>query len=902
MRSYIKGYILSFPPFKGILAWVLLFAPLSLWAQYNEVKESRNGTNRPYTEIPVLEDAQAAHITSMEKKSEDSQAAHAHSLGRGRGRLLNFDWRFQLGNPEGAEREDFDDSQWRKLDLPHDFQFEQPWDEQAGGARGFKGRCEGWYRKTFTAPEEWKGLQVLLDIEGLMYYGDVYINGNKVASSEYGYLGFETDLSKHLHYGSQNTIAIYANSGKPNASRWYTGAGLFRNVHLRLQNPTHIGRHGIYVQTHPQPLPDREGSNQGTNVTTPSLSGRAGGESAIVNVCVDVCGFPHGSAPQPKTTVRATVTDANHHALATTVAEVPSLTKHNHDEIALPAVTIENPTLWDLDNPYLYNIEVELYVDDMLVDFQTDRFGIRTIEYSPKFGFKLNGRKVFLKGMANHHDMGALGVASYDDAIRRQFRTMKEFGFNALRCSHNPYAPSLTRIADEEGMLIVDELIDKWSDDEYWGGRKPFMQLWPSLIREWITRDRNCPSVVLWSLGNELQIRPNWSGYDTNDWGITTYRVFDQMVKRYDRTRPTTVAMFPARAGAIREEKEFKTYMAPPELAVACEVSSFNYQWDCYPKYFEYAPDMILFQSEAVTNQMQAPFYGMDRQRTVGLAYWGAIEYWGESNKWPKKGWNFSFFRHTLQPNPQAWLIRGAFRPEEPIVRIGVLTGSESLGWNAVNVGQKTYTEFWNYKEDSKQQVTTFTNCEEVELILNGKWVNGKMVNGESLGRQKNDTTDVFKRGIIKWNNVPYGKGGSLTAIAYKDGKEVARHRIETAGKATRLVVEPEAILSSQEESEGAIFGMGLRYLTVRAVDKHGNTVPSFDEPLTINLEGTGYTLLALDNGDHYTDDLFLPSITTKRMYQGQMQVILRSTRQGGKTTLSVTTPSLKAKTNIETK
>ena len=861
-----------------------LLAPLDLFAQYTDVKQQAQGTNRPYAEIATL----------IQSQRQDSSPLWG-SLGGGF--LFNYDWCFAFGPHEGAEAENYNDSQWRRLDLPHDFQFEQPWVEQAGGARGFKeSNTTGWYRKTFTVPTEWQGLQVLLDFGGIMYYGDVFVNGHKVASSEYGYLGFETDISKHLHYGASNVVAVCANTGKSDASRWYTGGGLFRDVYLRLQNPTHIGRHGIYVRTHPQPLPVSEGSSQGTNVTAPSLSGRAGGESAIVNVTIDVCGFPHGSAPQPKTTVRATIKDKDGNVLGNSTADVPSLTKHNHDEISLPDITLANPTLWDIDNPYLYYIDVELYVDSLLVDRQTERFGVRNIEYSPKFGFKLNGRKVFLKGMANHHDLGALGVAAFDDAIRRQFRQMKFFGFNALRCSHNPYSESLTRIADEEGILIVDELIDKWSDDQYWGGRKPFTQLWPDLIREWITRDRNCPSVILWSLGNELQIRQNWSGYDTNDWGITTYRLFDVMVKRYDATRPTTVAQFPARAGAIREEKEFKTYMAPPELAVATEVSSFNYQWDCYPKYFEYAPNMILFQSEAVTNQMQAPFYGMDRDRTVGLAYWGAIEYWGESNKWPKKGWNFSFFRHTLQPNPQAWLIKGAFQPEEPVVRIGVLTGSESLGWNAINVGQKTYTEFWNYKEDSKQQVTTFTNAEEVELILNGKLVNGKIVNGESLGRQKNDTTDVFKRGIIKWNNVPYGKGGSLTAIAYNNGKEVARHRIETAGKAVRLVIEPESPSLQGKD------GMGLRYLTVRAVDKRGNTVPSFDEPLTININGTGYTLQSLDNGDHYTDDLFGPSVTTKRMYQGQMLIILRSTRQGGKTTISVTTPSLKANTEIKQK
>ena len=830
------------------------------YAQYNEVKTVTSGTNRPYTEIPLL---------------EECLTVHAPSMGGGRGRLLfNFDWRFAFGPHEGAEQEAYDDSQWRQLDLPHDFQFEQPWVEQAGGARGFKeANTVGWYRKHFSVPSEWQGLQVLLDFGGIMYFGDVYVNGRLVASSEYGYLGFETDISKQLHYGGDNVVAVCANTAKADASRWYTGGGLFRDVYLRLQNPTHIGRHGIYV-------------------TSFFPSGEVGG-GVEVQASVDVCGFPHGSAPQPKTTVRATVRDAKGAVLGTSNAEVPSLTKHQHDEIPLPAITLANPTLWDLDNPYLYNIEVEVYVDSLLVDRQTERFGVRSIEYSPKFGFKLNGKKVFLKGMANHHDLGALGAAAFDDAIRRQFRVMKQFGFNALRCSHNPYSESLTRIADEEGILIVDELIDKWSDGQYWGGRKPFTQLWPDLIREWITRDRNCPSVVLWSLGNELQIRDNWSGYQTNDWGITTYRLFDVMVKRYDRTRPTTVAQFPARAGAIREEKEFKTYMAPPELAVACEVSSFNYQWDCYPKYFEYAPDMILFQSEAVTNQMQAPFYGMDRNRTVGLAYWGAIEYWGESNKWPKKGWNFSFFRHTLWPNPQAYLIKGAFRSEEPVVRIGVLTGSESLGWNAINVGQKTYTEFWNCPQDSKQQVSVFTNAEEVELIVNdeGQKAKGK---GRSLGRQKNDTTDVFKRGILKWE-VPYGRGGSLTAIAYNQGREVARHTIHTAGPAVRLVIEPED--NSVSPSPLAVSrpaGMGLRYYTVRAVDKQGNTVPSFSEDLTVEVQG-GATLLSLDNGDHYTSDLFGPSITTKRMLQGQMQVILRTTRQGGPITLRVSTPSFRS-------
>ncbi len=771
--------------------------------------------------------------------------------------LWNFGWRFQTGNPEDAQETAYDDSQWRSLDLPHDFQFEFPWQEDAGGARGFKAVGEAWYRKHFEAPASWQGKRVVLDFEGVMYYCDVYVNGQLAASNEYGYTGFEAEISKYLHLGQDNVVAVYANTGKKNGSRWYTGGGIYRNVHLRLQNPTHIARHGI-------------------SVTTPSITS----SEAQVKVSVDVAGFRKHT-----TQVRATLLDRQGQTVGQAQATMNQLTKHQHDEVELPQMTLAQPHLWDIDSPYLYKVEVEVWADSILVDRQQQPFGVRTLEFDPKFGFKLNGRKVFLKGLANHHDMGAVGVAAFRRALERQLKTMKQFGYNSIRCSHNPYSKDLTELCDSLGLLVVDELIDKWSDDEYWGGRKPFMQLWPGLIREWVTRDRNSPSVVLWSLGNELQTRDNWNGYDTNDWGITTYRIFREMVRRYDPTRLTTVAQFPARAGAIREEPEFKTYFAPPELGVATEVSSFNYQWDKYPNYFEYAPDMILYQSEAVTNQLQAPFYGMDQQRTVGLAYWGAIEYWGESNGWPKKGWNFSFFSHTLQPYPQAYMIKGCFQPEEPMVRIAMRTGGESLDWNDVEVGQKTYSSFWNYKAGATPTVTTFTNAPQVELVCNGT----------SLGTQTNDTTDVFKRGVIVWDKVPYGEGGTLVAIARDEqGKELCRHLVETAGKAVELKIEAET------PDEWHADGMDLQYFNVYAVDSKGRQVPGFMEELTFDLSGEA-TFVALDNADHYTDLLF-HDVKSKPMRQGYMQLILRSTRQKGKVNITVNAGKLKKTLKLQTR
>lgn len=766
--------------------------------------------------------------------------------------LFNFGWKFQLGNPEGAERIDYDDSTWRTLDLPHDYQFEQPWDEKENKGRGFKRMCEGWYRKTFNVPESLKGLRVVLDFEGVMYVSDVYVNGKKVASNEYGYTGFEADITKAVNYGSDNVVAVYSSTGPTGGSRWYTGGGIFRNVWLKAGNNTRIARHGLYVTT----------------------------EEDKVNVQVQVVGWQRHDIK-----IKACVKDADGRVVAAAEQGMPDHTVQNNTEVQLPQMTVASPKLWDVDAPHLYSVEAVLEENGVVIDSVADKFGFRTIEYGSDFGFKLNGRKVFLAGIANHHDLGAVGVAAYKTAIERQMRTLKAFGYNAIRCSHNPYSDDFYRIADEVGLLVVDELIDKWSDKDYWGGRKPFMQLWPDLIQEWVKRGRNHPSVVLWSLGNELQTRSDWSGYQTNDWGITTYRIFDQMVKRYDKTRPTTVAMFPARAGAQRNTPDFKTYLVPPELACETEVASFNYQWDAYHGYYKHAPHLILFQSEAVTNQLQQPYYGMDRQRGVGLCWWGAIEYWGESNGWPKKGWNYSFFSHTLQPFPQAYLIKSCIQPDEPVVCIGVLDGQgESLEWNDIKVGQQKINKNWNQKDGSHPNVFTYTNAEEVELLYNGK----------SLGVQKNDTTDIAKRNAILWSGIDYGTGGKLVAIARIGGKEVARDEIETTGKAVRLRIE-------EETKEWTADGMSLKYLNIYAVDSKGRVVPNATDEISVSVSGAA-TFLALDNGDHYTSDLF-HGVTTKQMQTGYMQCILRSTRQAGKVNVIVSSPTLKgAKMAIKTK
>ena len=860
---------------KKLLLIATLALSLAANAQYQEIKDRKIGDNRPLSEFVSQHDM-----------------------------LFNNDWKFMLVTKENKNTDfaspQLDDSKWRTLDLPHDFQFEQPWTEGGGGARGFKPMCEGWYRKTFMAPKEWQGLSVKLDFGGIIYLGDVYINGIKVASTDYGYVGLEADLTKHLKYGGENVVAVYASTGPKKGSRWYTGGGLFRDVRLQLDNPTHIARHGVYIVSKVDELTSKqvdelsasgvssEGvqtlpsstSNSSTRQLVNSLTKR-GNSSTSIQVEID------GWQKRKNVSIRAKVLDAEGKVVATTKSTMPKYTKQTCTEVKLPEITLTDAHLWDIDSPYLYSADVVVEADGMVVDSVREQFGIRKIEFSKDFGFKFNGKKVFLKGISNHHDMGALGAASFDDGIERMMRRLKEFGFNHIRCSHNPYSESFTKIADRVGLLIVDELIDKWSDNDYWGGRRPFTSMWPQMITEWVKRDRNSPSVIMWSLGNELQIREGWAGYQgLNDWGVTMYRVMDQVVKRWDKTRKTTVGQYPARAGAIaKKDRDFNNYLVPPEMAQVTEIASFNYQSDKYAAYLKHCPEMIIYQSEAETSAWLAPYYNMDHERMVGMAYWGAIEYWGESNRWPKKGWNYSFFDHTCRPLPQAWLVKSAFCEDEPVVRIGVLDtqGSETVNWNDVNVGQTALLDHWTFNQGSKQQVYVFSNAHTVELLVNSK----------SIGKQLNNGTGNMRNATL-WKDIDYGKGGNIAAIARnKDGKEVARHEMQTAGKAVKLVINEErrSSLNSHLSSNS------LTYLNITAVDSKGRIVPGFNEPMTVSVEGAA-TLYSLDNHDHYTSDLF-HNVSTKNMKNGRMQVILRGKGAPGAITIKATTPKLKLKKKI---
>lgn len=762
--------------------------------------------------------------------------------------LFNFDWKFKAGDISNAQNLTFDDNDWRMLDLPHDFQIEQPWDKSANKGRGFKSLGLGWYRKTFKADPNWKGKRILIDFEGIMLSGSVWLNGKRIGGTDYGYLGFETDIADAIKYDTVNVVAVRASTADGN-SRWYTGGGLFRDVHLVVKNKISIARHGIYI-------------------TTPSITYK----NAEVSIQVEVDGI---KSKEYDLEINTKFFSPDGKQVAETKTMAPKKTNLATVEITLPRVNITNPQLWSCETPNLYFAEVDLVLNGKVIDKLTEKFGIRSIEFSKEYGLKLNGIKVFLKGIANHDDLGAVGVAAYETSIARMMDKLKEFGFNHIRTSHNPYSESFYRLADEKGILVVDELYDKWGSTVAWAGSAPWTEIWYNNEKEWIKRDRNHPSVIMWSFGNELQFQEDRWGFSTGDWGVTTYRIMDVVAKRYDPTRKTTVAMYPARAGGIiRKDTDFniKDNIVPPELATVTDVASFNYCWVDYQEYLKHAPNMIIYQSEAVTNELAAPYFGMDRDKMVGLAYWGAIEYWGESDGWPKKGWNYSFFNHAMEPYPQAWLTKSIFK-DEPLVHIGVVDNEgDTLNWNDVVVGQKIISSNWNRKEGQKYNIYTYTNADEVELLVNGK----------SIGVQQNKP-DAKKRNTIFWKDITFSPG-KITAIARKGGKVIAQDELVTTGKAVALKIETE-------NDNWKADGMNLQYVKVYAVDIKGHKVPTATGEVTFDVNGPA-NIIAVDNGDHLSDDLF--SGNKKTLHNGFAMAILRSKQTTGTVKLKVSSVGLK--------
>ena len=782
---------------------------------------------------------------------------------------INQGWQFHRGDVKNIAELKSTQSGDDVVNLPHDFLIGQDWvapdaserpdNSDAGSnvrsrlsSRGFKEMGIGWYRYELTPKDEWKGKRIVLDFQGIMLVGDVYLNGQRIGGTDYGYLGFDIDLSKLLKWGQTNEIAVKADTQNPSNSRWFTGAGLYRDVNLIVTNKDlFFPRHPLFIRTQ---------GNREVKI-----------KAEIINQQKVVKGQTAAKMP-----VGVRILDADGKVVAEQKNAIHFNAKWRDREYEMPSISLENAKLWSPDSPYLYTAEVTLYDNEgNIADQIKEPFGVRTIEIIPQKGLLVNGKKVLLKGYANHHTLGALGAAAYPRAIEKRLKLMKEFGMNHIRSSHNPYSEDFLKLCDKYGILVVDELYDKWLT-QYAGGRVDWESLWQKDIPEWVKRDRNHPSVVMWSLGNELQ---QYSNLPFNDWGVTAYKLQKELLHRYDDTRLTTVAMHP-------RYRNLETDSIPADLAIETEVNSYNYRYMYFPGDSKRYPEKTFYQSEASVAAMGPNFYEMDRDKVIGLAYWGAIDYLGESMGWPVKGWNQGVFDLSLQPKPDAYFVKSMFT-DEPTVHIGVIEKSGgNIQWNGINVSAGKLSENWNREAGEMVSLYTYTNGDEVELFLNGK----------SLGVKKN-SNDPKLRARIKWDNVAYAPG-TLVAVAKKNGKVVARHQIETTGEAVALKLVPDVETWHAD-------GKDLMHVRIYAVDKKGRRVlnmkdaKAFDK-LTFQVKGDA-NIVAVDNGNIASDELHigktqLEKTIQRNLFQGSALVILRAGNKPGKIELSVAGEKMKAK------
>lgn len=742
---------------------------------------------------------------------------------------------------------------WKLVNVPHDFQIEQPWvapdasekadNSDAGAniksrlsARGFKEMGGGWYVKTFTPASEDKGKRCLIDFQGIMYLGDVYLNGKRIGGTDYGYVGFEIDITKALRYGEENTIAVYANTADSKNSRWYTGGGIFRDVNIVYTDSK------LYFNRHPLCISTRE------------------------NKYVDITADVQCNTKQPNIAMQVIVTSPDGTVVSDKKYNLKRIRSYRYgQEFSIPSIEIADAKLWDCEHPNLYTATVRLLREDGSVsDEVTKRFGIREVSLVPGKGLMLNGKKVLLKGYANHHTLGALGAAAYPKAMEKRIKLMKDYGINHIRTSHNPYSESFLDLCDENGILVVDELYDKWNDQYVGGGRAHFANLWMDHVAEFIKRDRNHPCVVLWSMGNELQ---SYNDTPFNDWGVTQYRLMKTLIQRYDSTRKVTVAMHP-------RYRNWETDSLPCDLAKVTDIQAYNYRYMYFPGDGKRFPWMNFYQSEASISAMGENFFGMELDKVIGLAYWGAIDYLGESQGWPAKGWAQGVFDIALEPKPKAYYMRSFFKPEEPVVHIAVTESKGNVMWNGVQTGNDGQSDHWNRTPGTKLSLTTYTNADEVELLVNGK----------SYGIKKNDKTNPKMRNQIRWENVVY-QDGNCEAIARTNGKVVARHKIVTVGKAV-------ALKAVADNSDWKADGMDLQHIRIIAVDSKGRRVPNAVAEVKVNVVGDAQ-LVAMSNGNINSDEL---NVTDHQsLFNGSCLAILRSGVASSPVVVNISAPGLKA-------
>lgn len=756
-------------------------------------------------------------------------------------------WRFSLGDPAGAEKPGFDDRGWRRLDLPHDWSIEgTPKEDAPGGGRvGFFPSGLGWYRKAFRMPAKSSGRLASLEFDGVYMNSDVWINGVHLGHRPYGYTTFAYDITRHLVAGI-NVVAVRVdNSLQPN-SRWYTGSGIYRHVWLTLVDPVHVARGGVYL-------------------TTPRADSASG--DVVIQTRIE-----NQQAAVSHRTLRAVILDAGGREVGR--RDTTFAVEGDQSGVLEQHITVALPQLWSVEAPYLYTLRVEIRDGARVTDGVTIPFGIRTIAFDADRGFLLNGQRVKLKGVNLHHDAGALGAAVPERIWEERLLALRSMGANAIRTSHNPPAPEFLDLCDRLGFLVMAEAFDEWTIGKVDQGYHQYFAEWSERdLTDFIRRDRNHPSIVLWSAGNEI-------GDQSTPDGPQVLRRLVEILHREDPTRPVTTGNdniaadgHPATLAFLEGEDvvgynyvdrwherreifaEQDRHDHPDWKMVGTESGSLFQSRD---ERYSLGPDSMSVHPNYTSGMLQAErlwkWVAM-RDYFSGNFMWTGVDYLGEST-WPFKGFSSGTIDITGNPKDAYYLYQSLWTTR-PVLHL-------LPHWN------------WPGREGQVIPVVAYTNCNSVELFLNGRSLGEKRLEFPAQGTSGgwnsyalpvvNATTNDLH---LSWD-VPYEPGVLLALGRTRIGEGACVAEVRTAGapSAVRLVVARDTIAAVPGD---------VALVRFEIVDSAGTVVPTADN--VVRLAVTGGTIVALDNAN--LQDLEPYGTDHRRAFNGRGLAILRATGPG---------------------
>lgn len=778
-----------------------------------------------------------------------------------RERPLDCGWRFQKGDFfYSAEYNEYDDSDWRIVDLPHDWSIEDLPEQDGENVIGhFSKKSPGslstghaigdmaWYRKSFTLISEDAGKTVYLNFDGVFLESEVWVNGERVGFHPNGYMPFYYDITRFLRpTGEENLVAVRVQNMGDN-SRWYSGSGLYRHVWLTVVNPVHVDVWGTFV-------------------TTPHVSE----QSADVNINVRLNNMDDENSA---ITVQTDILDADGKKLADSKNEIV-IDANSQKEIE-QKIELKNPQLWSLDSPMLYQAVTTISMGGKIIDRYETNFGVRSIEFSPEKGFLLNGKTVLLKGGCIHHDNGLLGSAAFDRAEERRIEILKANGFNAIRTAHNPPSKKFLDACDRLGMLVIDEAYDTWeAAKKPQGVHRFFAYTWQDELTNFIRRDRNHPSVIMWSIGNEIRERATARGLEIG-------QALTEHVRSMDGTRPVTNAI------CSFWDSRGKTWDDTAPAFALLDVQGYNYQWQRYEEDHAAYPDRIIVGTESIARDALQNWRLVEKYPyVIGDFVWTGMDYLGES------GLGYSVYvdpdvqmRHT-RPWPwfNAWCgdidLIGNKKPQS-FYRDVVWGDSDlELAVHApIPAGKKEVVSFWGWPdeelswnwqghENTPLKVSVYSTAPTIRLELNGQVVGEKSIELDS------SITVEFE--------VPY-KAGELKAVALKEGHVISTKSLQTTGTpaAIKLDVDRSVIRADRND---------LAYVSITVVDKDGNVVPDAMAPIEFTLDGVG-ELIAAGNAHPYEMASFQQP--TCKTFHGKALAIIRPTLKAGNIKLTANAEGL---------